>query len=193
MFVVEADNTTDVAMEFRQPARLHEDHYHANLDTFPKIFDFHDSWDPYIEDGPTFQRIGAIKLHSGRFITFPATAQRRLLPFELRDQSRPGRLSFVCLYLVDPYWRIVSTRNVPPQQRPAVNPDALIENVVHALSYRHRLPPELIIQITDDLVDWGPPDEEALRIKAQTDQERDLAMRDRIRLQEQEGVRFFYA
>lgn len=52
----------------------------------------------------------------GRLLTFPNTLQHRVEPFELADKSRPGHRRFLALWLVDPHYRICSTRNVPPQQ-----------------------------------------------------------------------------
>lgn len=36
---------------------------------------------------------------------------------KLQDPTRPGHRRFLALWLVDPHTRIVSTANVPPQQR----------------------------------------------------------------------------
>lgn len=38
-------------------------------------------------------------------------------PFSLIDKTRPGHRRFIALWLVDPYQRIISTANVPPQQQ----------------------------------------------------------------------------
>lgn len=37
-------------------------------------------------------------------------------PCELLDRSCPGRRRFLVLHLVDPRYRVSSTKNVPPQQ-----------------------------------------------------------------------------
>lgn len=52
----------------------------------------------------------------GRLLTFPNTLQHKVEPFELVDKSRPGHRRFLALWLVDPQYRVCSTRNVPPQQ-----------------------------------------------------------------------------
>lgn len=192
LFVVEATNITSTTMEFRQPAWLSEDTHHAEEDAFPIVFGFPGGWNTY-DRGPVFQPIGAITLRTGRFITFPVTTHSRLSRFELQDQTRAGRLSLIYLYLVDPNWRIVSTRNVPPQQsqqRPENMNNDLVETFNRFL--RDRLPQELVDQVSDELVDWGPPSDEAREIKMRTDQERALANAERIEQKEQSGELFFH-
>jgi hypothetical protein len=44
-------------------------------------------------------------------------SQHRVSPFELADPTKPGHRRFIALWLVDPHRRIISTANVPPQQR----------------------------------------------------------------------------
>ena len=40
-----------------------------------------------------------------------------MLPFKLADPTKPGHRKILALFLVDPNIRIISTANVPPQQR----------------------------------------------------------------------------
>lgn len=63
------------------------------------------------------QEIGSVATPEGRIIAFPNTLQHRVEPFELVDKTVPGHRRFVVLWLVDPHYRVLSTRNVPPQQR----------------------------------------------------------------------------
>jgi hypothetical protein len=44
-------------------------------------------------------------------------SQHRVSPFKLVDPTKPGHRRFIALWLVDPHKRIISTANVPPQQR----------------------------------------------------------------------------
>lgn len=37
--------------------------------------------------------------------------------FKLQDPTKPGHRRFIALWLVDPHRRILSTANVPPQQK----------------------------------------------------------------------------
>ena len=63
-----------------------------------------------------FQNIGSVRTPQGRLITFPHTMEHRVEPFELADPNLPGYHRSVVLYLVDPHYRVCSTRNVLPQQ-----------------------------------------------------------------------------
>lgn len=63
-----------------------------------------------------FQKLGSVAMLQGRLIAFPAALERRIEPFQLENLDLPGHLRFVKLYLVDPHYRVCSTRNVPPQQ-----------------------------------------------------------------------------
>ena len=53
----------------------------------------------------------------GRLLTFPNTLQHRVLPFELSDKTKLGHRKLLALFLVDPHMKIISTANVPPQQK----------------------------------------------------------------------------
>uniref|UniRef100_A0A8H7K9M8 DUF4246 domain-containing protein n=1 Tax=Bionectria ochroleuca TaxID=29856 RepID=A0A8H7K9M8_BIOOC len=50
---------------------------------------------------------------------FPAGAgiQHAVSSFSLQDKAKPGHRRFIALWLVDPHQRIISTSNVPPQQK----------------------------------------------------------------------------
>ena len=52
-----------------------------------------------------------------RLLTFPNTLQHRVKPFHLADSSKPGHRKILALFLVDPNIRIISTANIPVQQR----------------------------------------------------------------------------
>lgn len=53
----------------------------------------------------------------GRLLTFPNILQHQVQPFSLQDPTKPGHRKILALFLVDPGIRIISTANVPPQQR----------------------------------------------------------------------------
>jgi Protein of unknown function (DUF4246) len=63
------------------------------------------------------QYVGSIDTREGRLLTFPNILQHQVQPFALADRTRPGHRKIVALFLVDPGIRIVSTANVPCQQR----------------------------------------------------------------------------
>ena len=68
-------------------------------------------------EGPTIQDLGKVVTREGRLLTFPNVMQHRVYPFRLADPTRPGHRKILALFLVDPHLRIISTANVPPQQK----------------------------------------------------------------------------
>ena len=62
------------------------------------------------------QELGSVTTPLGRLLAFPNTLQHKVEPFELVDKARSGHRRFLAIWLVDPHYRICSTRNVPPQQ-----------------------------------------------------------------------------
>jgi len=65
---------------------------------------------------PHTQELGSISISEGAFIAFPSILQYRMGPVELEDASKPGHIRFLSIFLVDPNYRIVSTRRVVPQR-----------------------------------------------------------------------------
>ncbi|KAM0261009.1 hypothetical protein ACHAQJ_002444 [Trichoderma viride] len=63
------------------------------------------------------QNYGDVKTPQGRMLAFPNVFQHRVSSFRLKDATKPGHRRFLALWLVDPHERIVSTANVPPQQK----------------------------------------------------------------------------
>ena len=68
-------------------------------------------------DEPAVQNLGSVVTRQGRLISFPNTKQHCVEPFSLEDKTRPGHRKILALFLVDPHAKIISTANVPPQQR----------------------------------------------------------------------------
>lgn len=69
-----------------------------------------------IQDSPAWQQLGEVRMPPGRLISFPNAFQRRMGPLQLQDKTKPGHCRFLTVSLVDPTYRLCSTRNVPPQQ-----------------------------------------------------------------------------
>ncbi|MCJ1445848.1 MAG: hypothetical protein MMC23_006353 [Stictis urceolatum] len=63
------------------------------------------------------QKSGSVLCKEGRIVTFPNILQHRVEPFRLKDPAKPGHRKIVALFLVDPHIRVISTANIPPQQR----------------------------------------------------------------------------
>jgi hypothetical protein len=76
-----------------------------------RLFGFED-----MQYSPAWQQLGEVKMPPGRLISFPNAFQRRMGPLQLQEKSKPGHCRFLTVSLVDPTYRICSTRNVPPQQ-----------------------------------------------------------------------------
>lgn len=68
-------------------------------------------------DEPCVQEIGSVDCYEGRLLTFPNILQHQVQPFRLADPTKKGHRKILALFLVDPGIRIISTANVPPQQR----------------------------------------------------------------------------
>ncbi|OOG00128.1 hypothetical protein ASPCADRAFT_139307 [Aspergillus carbonarius ITEM 5010] len=143
IFAYDMHNITEPRMAFRQYTSLHgcyyryaeeaytARHYSANanparrqgktpgleVDALERILGFEPgqlSLDNY--GFPPFQEVGSIAVPQGRLITFPNVLEHRLEPFQLVDPTMPGHYRSIRLYLVDPHYRVCSTRNVPPPQ-----------------------------------------------------------------------------
>lgn len=63
------------------------------------------------------QTLGSVACTEGRLLTFPNLLQHQVQPFTLADPTKPGHRKILALFLVDPHIRVISTANVPPQQR----------------------------------------------------------------------------
>ena len=50
-------------------------------------------------------------------MTFPNVFQHQVQPFKLEDSTKPGHRKILALFLVDPHIRIISSANVPAQQK----------------------------------------------------------------------------
>ncbi|PWY70308.1 hypothetical protein BO94DRAFT_539764 [Aspergillus sclerotioniger CBS 115572] len=143
VFTYEVHNITEPRMAFRQHTCLEGSYYRyfeeeyttrnyspdANpahrqgkthgleVDALEKILGFSPgqlSTDNYW--GRSFQDAGSIATPQGRLVTFPNVREHRVEPFKLVDPTISGHYRSIKLYLVDPHYRVCSTRNVPPQQ-----------------------------------------------------------------------------
>ncbi|EAW10037.1 DUF4246 domain-containing protein [Aspergillus clavatus NRRL 1] len=143
MFAYDVDNITEPRVAFRQNTKLDESFYRYNEDReqgrrrqiqwgpdhrfakrpsvcisaleevlgYPPGHLHIDIWGT-----KNWQDKGVVTVSQGRLITFPNVLEHRAESFTLADLSRPGHYRSITLYLVDPHYRVCSTRNVPPQQ-----------------------------------------------------------------------------
>ncbi len=68
-------------------------------------------------DEAAVQEVGPVTCYEGRLLTFPNILQHKVQPFSLKYPDKPGHRKILALFLVDPGIRIISTANVPPQQK----------------------------------------------------------------------------
>ncbi|OJJ73122.1 hypothetical protein ASPBRDRAFT_53352 [Aspergillus brasiliensis CBS 101740] len=116
------------------------------------------------------QTLGSVAVTHGRLLAWSNTLRYKKHPFSLLDPSRPGHQRCVVLWLVDPHYRICSTRNVPPQQH-----DWWRNAVLSNSTLLSTLPKELVDMVMKETGSWPMPLSEALEYKERSDEERKKA------------------
>jgi hypothetical protein len=115
IYYYEMENITSSRLAFRQASDVqfveeetpYEQHDHAWLEP---IFGLRN-------EEAAIQDVGSVEAREGRLVTFPNVLQHRVQPFKLADPTKPGHRKIIALFLVDPNIKIISTANVPCQQR----------------------------------------------------------------------------
>jgi hypothetical protein len=183
MYILEEENTSEPRINFRQETRLDLDEFTYNkygLEALLKVFDVH--YKEQILQGShapaSLQRLGSVGLPVGRLLAWPNVLHHRITPFELVDKTKSGHRSFLTLSLVDPSYRICSTRNVPPQDHDWWADQALAA----ALPRNIGVPRELVDHIDSYTDNWPMGLKEAKNVreqmaKEQKDHERDIMNR----------------
>jgi Protein of unknown function (DUF4246) len=114
LYYYDSDNITESRLAFRQHGGDE-----ATIEFGYEQFD-HAWLEPVFgleQGGTTVQDVGDVICKEGRLLTFPNILQHQVQPFKLEDPSKPGHRKILALFLVDPNIRVISTANVPPQQR----------------------------------------------------------------------------
>ncbi|KAG7091946.1 hypothetical protein E1B28_008336 [Marasmius oreades] len=120
------------------------------------------------QDGPCVQEMGDVLTREGRLIAFPNVFQHRVRPFKLVDPTKPGHRKILAMFLVDPYLRVLSTANVPPQQR-----DWWAEAICQDTTTRlGKLPVELMYSVIDIVDGWPLSIKEAKEVRKDLMRER---------------------
>ncbi|KAF2624297.1 hypothetical protein BU25DRAFT_374116 [Macroventuria anomochaeta] len=106
------------------------------------------------------QLLGSVLTREDRLIAFPNGFQHRVGDFRLADPTKPGHRKILALFLVAPTIPIISTANVPPQQR-----DWWTREVKLDESRVGQLPAELVDMIAEGVEDFpiGLEDAKAIR------------------------------
>ncbi|KAF4436169.1 hypothetical protein F53441_13313 [Fusarium austroafricanum] len=121
LYYFDSENVTDARLAFRtQTSYYLNDDLETNQDQFKYAEAVYGT---LLRGGSAWpasactQGYGDIETREGRLLAFPNVFQHRVSSFRLQDPTKPGHRRFIALWLVDPHQRILSTANVPPQQK----------------------------------------------------------------------------
>ncbi|EAW17040.1 uncharacterized protein NFIA_003960 [Aspergillus fischeri NRRL 181] len=115
------------------------------------------------------QDLGSIATtNNGRLLAWPNTLRYKAEPFSLVDPSRPGHLRYITIHLVDPHYRLCSSRNVPPQQH-----DWWPKAAGKFFKLQGEPPPEILNMLHQQTEGWPLTAQESLEIRKQTETERE--------------------
>lgn len=123
------------------------------------------------------QDIGSVLCREGRLITFPNILQHRVHPFKLQDPTKPGHRKILALFLVDPTIKIISTANVPPQQKDWWA-EQVERDMVSSGKGLAKLSAELREQVFRQVEDFPIGMEEAEELRLKLIKERKVYVRD---------------
>ncbi|RHZ64568.1 DUF4246 domain-containing protein [Aspergillus thermomutatus] len=166
------ENVTAPTISFRQ--RLSLDWLHENY--FDKGFGL--PWLPQVfgcdEEEKQVVVLGEVSCPEGRLVTFPNMFQTSLASVDLVDPRKPGHCKSLVVHLVDPYVRIISTANVPPQR--ADWWDGF--NIRRDVLAQKGLPVELQDMVLDYLEPYPLTIEEARELRLNLQRERNRIRRE---------------
>ncbi|RDB28808.1 hypothetical protein Hypma_014802 [Hypsizygus marmoreus] len=163
-YYYDSENITTSRLGFRQQSSVEES------DEVDYRQDHHDWLEPVFgcqQNGPGIQDVGTVDTPEGRLLTWPNILQHQVQPFKLADPTKPGHRKILALFLVDPGIRIISTANVPCQQR-----EWWTEVIQHEHSSISALPVELQDHIFEDIEDFPINLEEAKKLREKLMEER---------------------
>jgi hypothetical protein len=165
IYYYDVSNLTTASVSFRQATMMDADNLSFEEDLsealaavfgIPNVESMEASLE-YSEQYSTLQKIGSISTPEGRLLAWPNTLQHKFEPFQLADDGKPGHARFIVLSLVDPHYRICSTRNVPPQRHDWWAEEALKK----AGLVEKGIPQEVVDMIRDITDNWPMGMEEA--------------------------------
>lgn len=136
MLCYSVENIDGARLAFRHIGGLDSDTYdydYDDIDDMQQLFELQRPENSSGDNGGghflNSQRLGSVAIKLGRLLAYPNHLQTRLEHVELQDKSKPGHIRYLVLCLVDPHYRICSTRNVEPQQ-PEYWVDTALQGVV---------------------------------------------------------------
>lgn len=172
IYYFDVDNTTTARLSFRQGAELDDMELQYQQDDHEPLSTVFGT--NGMRDEPAVQEIGRISTPEGRLLAFPNTFQHKVEPFGLVDNTKPGHRRFLVMWLVDPHFRICSTRNVPPQQH-----SWWAEEAMRNVDFR-TLPQEVVDMVKGEVGEWpmGLEEAKSLRLELMAERTRMTDMAD---------------
>ncbi|KAI9202613.1 uncharacterized protein BJ171DRAFT_513780 [Polychytrium aggregatum] len=165
IYYYDMENITDSVLRFRHAfdsmAFEYDQGDHRGI---LEVFDVENDTEALMEQG----QLTALP---GRCATFPNFLHHQVQPFELADKTKPGFRKVLCFFLIHPRNHIISTRQVPPQQR------SWLRHALYRL-LRPRLP-ELCIDRIQYYLDCDMSMQDAYAHSEKVMDERKAANRDR--------------
>jgi len=94
-----------------------------------------------VNEGALVQPRGCCSTFQNRLLAWPNTLQHRVGRVDLLDETKTGKRTVICFFLVDPSLRIRSTANVPPQSRHwlALEVSAILIKLIPSYDLRQRI------------------------------------------------------
>lgn len=139
----DSNNITDSHLEFRRQIDAHDLQDKAygqdDYEGVEQIYGIE-------QEGPALQEVGRVLTRECRLLAFPNILHHRVSPFRLEDPNKAGHRKLLALFLVDPHVRILSTSNIPPQQRSWLSSET-VERTNSLLQRTAELPNELVDKI----------------------------------------------
>lgn len=117
LYYLDSENITDTRLDFRTiTSSYQDDDMSIGQDAYHWMQSMYGTSLGAGAGGSCLQNYGSVATPEGRLLAFPNVFQHRVSGFKLADPTKPGHRRFIALWLVDPFNRIISTANVPPQQ-----------------------------------------------------------------------------
>ena len=154
-------NISDSRLAFRQQSDAE-----ADIDYPQNRHDWLEAVFGCQNEEPSIQYIGQVATKEGRVVTFPNVFQHQVQPFELDDWTKPGHRKILALFLVDPHMRIISSANVPAQQK-----DWWADEM-RSLGIFPSLPTELYQEVVNHVEDFPVSLEDAKNLRLELMEER---------------------
>jgi hypothetical protein len=165
LYYYDSSNITESLLSFRQQSST------ADADEISYEQDHHD-WLSEVfgceQEGFALQYVGNIVAKEGRLLTFPNVFQHCVAPFSLLDETKPGHRKILALFLVDPHIKIISSANVPCQQKEWWAQELQSERVFP------KLPNEMLREVVENVQEFPIGLDEAKELRLELMEERKI-------------------